>query len=165
MRNIFPPQAATTAVRSMTLSMNPLEFQLGVGGCASPLAAGASHHQHLRSPARRGEAGLPLAETVLAFILAELSFCQLLPPSLEKSTRDTPVSPPNAMPRASVEAPTCSVSPALIFVMKDRGTIRLIGTDLLRVSLAGRRVRRIRNSVGRLHPVIRIRPVQYLDVV
>jgi hypothetical protein len=25
--------------------------------------------------------------------------CQLMPPSLEKSTRDTPLSPPNAMPR------------------------------------------------------------------
>jgi len=53
-----------------------------------------------------------------------------LPPSLEKSTRDTPPSPPNAMPRASVEAPARNVSPGLMLVMKDRGTIRLIGTNL-----------------------------------
>src|SRR3954454_18135766 len=37
-------------------------------------AAGAADHQHLLSPGRQGEAALPLAETVLALIRAELSF-------------------------------------------------------------------------------------------
>ena len=35
----------------------------------------------------------------ISFVLAELGSCQLMPPSLEQSTRDTPASPPNAMPR------------------------------------------------------------------
>ena len=36
--------------------------------------------------------------------------------------------PPNATPRASVDAPAGTDAPALMLVMKDRGTIRLIGT-------------------------------------
>ena len=47
--------------------------------------------------------------------------------------RQSPSEPPNAMPRASVEAPACSVSPASMFVMKDRGTMRVIGTMLMPV--------------------------------
>src|SRR5262245_3575694 len=42
-----------------------------VGLCLAA-AAGASHHQHLRSPPRRGKAEPPPAEAVLAFIVAEL---------------------------------------------------------------------------------------------
>jgi hypothetical protein len=34
------------------------------------------------------------------------------------------------MPRTSVETPALNVSPALMLVMKERGTIRLIGIDL-----------------------------------
>ena len=54
--------------------------------------------------------------------------CQLFPPSLEKSTCFTPLSPPKAMPRASVGAPTWIVAPDARLVRKERGFIRLIGT-------------------------------------
>src|ERR1700680_483561 len=53
----FPPQATTTAVRSMTLRMNPLGFQLGVSGCAAPLLlvvsadAGAEDSARVAAPA------------------------------------------------------------------------------------------------------------------
>ena len=77
---------------------------------------------------------LPLPEAVLAFILAELG----LPPALATVTREIDPRHPRvateaAIPRASVRAPACRISPALMLVMKERGTSRLIGTNLTRL--------------------------------
>src|ERR1700694_4816098 len=124
-----PPQATTTGVCSMTLRMNPLGFQLGVSGWVSPLLL--VHRTISACDPLAGAAKLTChcRKLYLPSSLPSGACCQLLPPSLEKSTRDTPVSPPNAMPRASVGAPAGRVSPALMLVMNDRGTMRLIGTS------------------------------------
>src|ERR1700687_87239 len=114
----------------MTLRMNPLGFQLGVSGCISPLLL--VHRTISACDPLAGAAKLTChcRKLYLPSSLPSCACCQLLPPSLEKSTRDTPVSPPNAIPRASDGAPACRVSPALMLVIRERGTIRLIGTDL-----------------------------------
>src|SRR5208282_759027 len=133
-RPMVPPQATTTAVCSMTLRMNPPGFQLGVSGCVSPLVL-AHRTISTCSPAAGGVKEIcHLRKLYLPSSLPSCAGCQSLPPSLEKSTRDTPESPPNAMPRASVGAPARSLSPGFMLVMNDRGTIRLIGTTLKPVS-------------------------------
>src|ERR1700730_838463 len=128
------PQAAINGVASMTLRMNPEGFQLAWAGCATPLLL----------VQRTISVSLPFAGNVNAAShcrklyfpssLPSWAACQVLPPSLDRSARATPVLPPKAMPRTSVGAPACTVAPDLMFVMKERGTIRLIGTILTPVS-------------------------------
>jgi hypothetical protein len=80
---------------------------IGRVGLRLAAAAGAPDHQCTRSLGWRGEADLPLAEGVLAFVLAELCLLPGVTAIAGGSTRDTPVSPPNAMPRANDGAPAC----------------------------------------------------------
>src|SRR4029077_4295026 len=116
------------SIESMTLRMNPEGFQLGVAGCAwlfsfvqrtirltLPDAGGVNWVCHCRKP-------------YLPASIPSCVGCQLLPPSVEMSTRATPQSPPKAMPRASTGATTGTVAPERRLVTKDRGTILLIGT-------------------------------------
>src|SRR5215469_9012588 len=56
-QHVNSPQDTTTEVCSTTLRMNPLGLR---GGLRFGACAGASDHQHLRSPGRRGKADLPL---------------------------------------------------------------------------------------------------------
>src|SRR6266436_526599 len=109
--------------------MKPAGFQLGAAGCASRLLL-VHRAMSTWSPAAVGVKDV--CHWRKLYLPSSLPSCggfQLLPPSLEKSTRDTPQSPPKAIPRAAAGAPTRSLSPALMFVMNDRGTIRLIGTE------------------------------------
>src|SRR5271166_6113238 len=133
-RHLLPPHATVMGVCSMTSRMNPLGFQLAVSGCVSPLLLvhrTISTCDPLLGTTKRS---CHWRKLYLPSSWPSWACCQDLPPSLEKSTRDTPVSPPNAMPRARVGAPAGTVSPALMLVMKERGTMRLIGTDLKPVS-------------------------------
>ena len=118
----------------MTLRMNPAGFQLDVSGCVSPPLL---VHRTIRACLPRSDMAKRICHWRKLYLPSSVPSCvccQFLPPSLEKSTRATPESPPNAMPRASVASPARSVSPDLIFVMEDRGTIRVIGTILTPVS-------------------------------
>src|SRR5690348_12688157 len=83
----------------------PARISMGGIGLGIAAAAGASDHQRMRSPGRGGKAICHCRKLYLPSSLASWACCQLLSPPLEKSTRDTPVSPPNAMPRVSVGAP------------------------------------------------------------
>src|SRR4029077_15414039 len=114
--------------------MNPLGFQLGVAGCVSPLVLVHRTINTCDPLLRTTKRVCHWRKLYLPSSLPSSACCQDLPPSLEKSTRATPLSPPKAMPRASVGAPSISASPALILVINERGTIRLIGTDLNPVS-------------------------------
>jgi hypothetical protein len=103
---------------------------LGASGCVSPLLL-VQRTINLCDPFGSGAKRIcHRRKLYLPSSLPSSACCQALPPSLEKSTRETPVSPPKAIPRASVGSPACNVSPSLMFVMKERGGIRLIGTDL-----------------------------------
>src|SRR5580704_9226248 len=114
----------------MTLSMNPLGFQLGVAGCVSPLVLVHRTINTCDPLLRTTKRVCHWRKLYLPSSLPSSACCQALPPSLEKSTRETPESPPKAIPRARVGTPACNVSPSLMLVMKERGGIRLIGTDL-----------------------------------
>jgi Integrase core domain len=83
----------------------PARISIGGIGLGIAAAAGASDHQRMRSPGRGGKAICHCRKLYLPSSLASWACCQLLSLPLEKSTRDTPVSPPNAMPRVSVGAP------------------------------------------------------------
>src|SRR5260370_3118722 len=56
----------------------PTRVPIGRVGLRLATAAGAADHQHLISLGRRGEAELPLSETVLAFVRAEHRFLPAL---------------------------------------------------------------------------------------
>jgi hypothetical protein len=118
----------------MTLSMNPLGFQLGEAGCVSPLVLVHRTINTCDPLLGSTKRACHRRKLYLPSSLPSSACCQDLPPSLVKSTRDTQRSPPKAMPRASLEAPRVNVSPALMLVINERGTIRLIGTDLNPVS-------------------------------
>src|SRR6202163_5171089 len=60
--------------------------------------------------------------------------CQFLPPSIDRSTRATPQSPPKAIPRAEAGVPAGTLSPSRMLVMNDRGALRVTGTILNPVS-------------------------------
>src|SRR5579875_998403 len=130
----LPPQAALTCVVSITFRMNPDGFQFASAGCTTPLL----FVQRTISVCSPGAAGVNCIchrrKLYLPSSAPSCDGCHVLPPSRETSTRETPVSPPNAMPRTRVDAPVCTVSPGLRFVMNDRGTMRLIGTLLKSVS-------------------------------
>src|SRR6266850_599712 len=59
---------------------------------------------------------------------------QVLPPSIDRSTRATPQSPPKAMPRAEAGVPAGTLSPLPMLVMNDRGALQVTGTILNPVS-------------------------------
>src|SRR4029453_5192252 len=95
----------------MTLRMNPLGFQLGVLGCVSPLL----------------------------LVHRTISTCDPLPGAVKRICHWRKLYLPSSLPSwaccqglplARVSAPACSASPGLMLVMKERGTIRLSGTDL-----------------------------------
>jgi hypothetical protein len=70
-RNIFPSSGRDDRRLLDDVEHEPARVPIGRGGLRLAARARASHHQHLRSPAWHDEAGLPLAEAVFAFILAE----------------------------------------------------------------------------------------------
>src|SRR5438132_4654490 len=113
--------------------MKPLGFQFGVSGCVSPLLL---VHRAIRTcaPAAGANESCHWRKLYLPSSLPSRACSQLFPPSPEKSTRATPLSPPKAMPRTRVGAPASNLSPALMLVIKERGTILVIGTDLKPVS-------------------------------
>src|SRR5258708_7848879 len=111
----------------MTLRMNPDVFQFGVSGWVTPLLfvqrtitvylpgdGSVICVSHCRTP-------------YLPSSFPSCVACQLLAPSIEISSFATPQSPPNAMPRTGVGLPAGKLVPALRFVTKERGTMRLIG--------------------------------------
>jgi len=61
---------------------------------------------------------LPLTKAVFTLVLAQLCRLPGLPPSADEIDLGGPVSPPNATPRASVDAPPARTAPALMLVMK-----------------------------------------------
>src|SRR6202011_4353158 len=101
--------------------MKPDAFQFGVSGWAVPSL-------FVHRTMREWEPFLEMVKCVshwrkpyLPLSLPSFAGCQVLPPSAEKSILATPVSPPNAMPRASVSEPARTDASALKFVMKDSG--------------------------------------------
>src|SRR6266849_840452 len=143
----------------------PARIPIGRVGLRLAAAAGAADHQHLISLGRRGEAALPLSETVLAFVRAERRFL----PALAAIARE--IDPRYAGIAAERDA------------ARDRRSADLQRVALLDVCDEGSRhhtadrheldvgfprpdvrARRVRDRIGRLRPVIRIRLVQQLDV-
>jgi hypothetical protein len=83
----------------------------------------------------------------ISFVLAELGSCQLMPPSLDQSTRDTPSSPSNAMPRpecrsAGLKSMKQSSCAALVWRLSYLQSLRPLEADL-----AMQRHRRRRGTV------------------
>src|SRR5271166_2646340 len=113
---------------SITLRMKPALFQFGWSGWTTPFVL----------VQRTIRLSLPDAGAVtLAFqrlklyvpsSLPSCTFFQLCPPSMDSSTSDTPLSPPNAMPRNGIVALGDNFVAAVTLVKKERGTMRLIGT-------------------------------------
>src|SRR5258708_17172 len=144
----------------------PTRIPIGRVGLRRATAAGAADHQHLTSLGRRVEAELPLSETVLAFVRADPSFSpplSPLPPALD------PPSAGRARQRdAAPERRSAALPRVALLAVRDEGSLPPSGD---RHELDGGfprpdvRARRVRDHVGRLRPVIRIRLVQHLDVV
>src|SRR5258708_13621131 len=107
--------------------MKPAGFQFATPGWATPVLL----VQRTMSPRVPPSATVKVVShwRKLYFPASGPSFvgCQLLPPSTETSTLATPVSPPNAIPRARVGAPAGTTAPAPRVGTKERGTMALIG--------------------------------------
>src|SRR6266481_359633 len=144
----------------------PTRIPIGRVGLRRTTAAGAADHQHLTSLGRRVEAELPLSETVLAFVRAELSFS----PALAAIAReiDPRYAGIAAKRDAARERRSADLQRVAFLDVGDEGS-RHHPADRheLDVSLTRPdvRARRVRDRVGRLLPVIRIRLVQHLDIV
>src|ERR1700741_3806400 len=112
----------------MTFRMKPLGFQFGSKGCVSPLLF---VHRTIRlcSPCGVWDA-CQRRKLYLPSSFPSSVCCHVEPPSGEISTDFTPASPPKAIPRRVIGAPAATWSPDFTFVKNERGTIRLIGTNL-----------------------------------
>src|ERR1700716_3961789 len=118
----------------MVLYMEPGGFQIRKSGCASflvlvqrtirvrvPRAGSVNCVSHFRKP-------------YVPWSAPSWVGCQLLPSSIDRSTRATPQSPPKAMPRTEAGVPAGTLSPLRMLVMNDRGALRVTGTILNPVS-------------------------------
>src|SRR3979490_2063455 len=135
-------------------------------GLRPPAAAGAADHQHLISLGRRREAVLPLSETVLAFVRAER---RCLPALAAIAREIDPRYAGIAAERdAARERRSADLQRVALLDVRDEGS-RHHSADRHELDVGfprpDVRARRVRDRVGRLRPVVRIRLVQHLDVV
>src|ERR1700704_4870399 len=144
----------------------PTRIPIGRVGLRLAAAAGAADHQHLISLGRRGEAVLPLSETVLAFVRAER---RCLPAFAAIAREIDPRYAGIAAERdAARERRSADLQRVALLDVRDEGS-RHHSADRHELDVGfprpDVRARRVRDRVGRLRPVVRIRLVQHLDVV
>src|SRR6266404_331798 len=144
----------------------PARVPIGRVGLRLATAAGAADHQRLISLGRRGEVELPLSETVLAFVRAEYRFLPVLAAiAREIDPRYARIA---AERDAARERRSAELQRVALLDVRDEGS-RHHSADRHELDVGfprpDVRARRVRNRVGRLRPVIRIRLVQHLDVV
>src|SRR5216683_6782887 len=144
----------------------PARIPVGRLGLRLAAAAGAADHQHLISLGRRGEAVLPLSETVLAFVRAER---RCLPALAAIAREIDPRYAGIAAERdAARERRSADLQRVALLDVRDEGS-RHHTADRHELDVGFPRpdvpARRVRDRVGRLRPVIRIRLIQHLDVV
>src|ERR1700730_4698482 len=124
------PPVATTRLDSIVLRMYPAGFQTGKSGCASPLVL----VQRIIRVCSPGDGKVNCVchcrKPYLPSSFPSWVGCQLLPLSIDRSTRATAESPPKAMPRACAGVSTGTVSPERMLVMNDLGEFRVTGTSL-----------------------------------
>src|SRR6516162_480672 len=119
---------------SITLRIKPPPFQFGSAGWTSPFVL-VQRTCKLNIP-DCGAATWVLhwRKLYVPSSCPRAAGCQSRPPSVDTSTRDTPLSPPNAIPRTGTGAPGLTVVALLTLVKKERGTRRVTGTVLNPVS-------------------------------
>src|SRR5882757_9775107 len=144
----------------------PTRIPIGRVGLRRATAVGAAGHQHLISLGRRGEVELPLSETVLAFVRAERRFL----PALAAIAReiDPRYAGIAAERDAARECRSADLQRVALLDVCDEGS-RHHTADRHELDVGfprpDVRARRVRDRIGRLRPVIRIRLVQHLDVI
>src|SRR6516162_10658539 len=114
--------------------MKPPPFQFGSAGWTSPFVL----------VQRTCKASVPDCGAMISVLhwrkpyvpssLPSVVGCQSRPPSVDSSTRDTPLSPPNAIPLIGTGAPGLTIVSSATLVKNERGTMRLTGTVLHSVS-------------------------------
>src|SRR5258705_9326666 len=145
----------------------PARIPVGrVGLRLAAAAAGAADHQHLTSLGRRGEAVLPLSETVLTFVRAER---RCLPALAAVAREIDPRYAGIASERdAARERRSADLQRVALLDVCDEGS-RHHTADRHELDVGfprpDVRARRVRARTGRLRPVIRIRLLQHLDVI
>src|SRR4030088_171638 len=118
----------------MGLNKQPAGFHIGKAVCASFLVL-VQRTIRVRAP-RAGSVNCVChcRKPYVPWSAPSWVGCQLLPPSIDRSTQATPQSPPKAMPRAEAGVPAGTLSPSRMLVMNDRGALRVTGTILNPVS-------------------------------
>src|SRR6516164_11556051 len=114
--------------------MKPPPFQFGSAGCTSPFVL-VQRTCNLKIP----DCGAVICvlhwrKPYVPSSRPSVVGCQSRPPSVESSTRDTPLSPPNAIPLTCTGAPGLTIVPSETLVKNERGTMRVTGTVLNPVS-------------------------------
>src|SRR5712664_116092 len=166
-RNMLPSSREYDGCPLDDVAHEPARIPVGrVGLRLAAAAAGAADHQHLTSLGRRGEAVLPLSETVLTFVRAERRCL----PALAAIARE--IDPRYAGIASECDAArerrSADLQRVALLDIRDEGS-RHHSADRHELDVGfprpDVRARRVRDRVGRLRPVIRIRLVQHLDVV
>src|ERR1700730_9199026 len=139
---------------------------IGCVGLHLAAAAGAADHQRVLSRGRQTEADLPLAEAVFTLVRAELRFLPALAAITgEIDPRYAPIADERdaarerrgADPQRVARLDVGDEGPGHHPANRHEFDAGLTGADA--------RVRRVRDRVGRLHPVVRIGLVEHFDVV
>src|SRR6267154_923063 len=162
-RNMLPSSREYDGCLLDDVAHEPARIPVGRVGLRLAVAAGAADHQHLTSLGRRGEAVLPLSETVLAFVRAER---RCLPAFAAIAREIDPRYAGIAAERdAARERRGADLQRVTFLDVRDEGS-RHHPADRHEVDAGfprpDVRARRVRDRIGRLRPVIRIRLVQHL---
>src|SRR6516165_9098137 len=119
---------------SITLRIKPPPFQFGSAGWISPFVL-VQRTCKLNIPDCGAMiCALHWRKPYLPSSRPKVVGCESRPPSVDSSTRDTPLSPPNAIPLTGTGAPGLTIVSSLTLVKNERGTIRVTGTVLNPVS-------------------------------
>ena len=129
--HVLPLKIRQQCVCSMTLRMNPLGFQLGASGCVSPLLL---VQRTISTDDPLGPAGQSGSATGGSCTCLRPCRAVLAASSCRRRWRSRRAIRPyrrrtRCRARVSGRRPA-ALSPGLMLVMKERGTMRLIGTDL-----------------------------------
>src|SRR6516162_6158444 len=119
---------------SITLRIKPPPFQFGSAGWTSPFVLVQRTCRVIDPDGGAVICVLHWRKLYVPSSRPSSVFCQVFPPSADSSTRDTPLSPPNAIPLTGTVAPGLTIVASETLVKKERGTMRVTGTVLNPVS-------------------------------